>query len=270
MVAPAHLDGIDPYFFEEGSDFQHIFYRAPAFEKLLGVQFHEERERTSCLSPDRVDHFQEEPCTVPDRASIRVRPLVEKGREEFAQEVTVGCVELHRIKSCSPGPPCRFPEPAGHPVDLLRGHLPALDLASALDSRRAETNDIGKLQGISASVRYLDGHPATGVMDFSDHLFQGGNVPVRVDSQLAWSCLALGADIGVAGNDQSNLPTRQVRQQPREVLRRVAFSCRQPFPGSGPDEAIGQSHTVYDRPFKKLFHAFLLRDSTNSIPRPDH
>ena len=112
----------------------------------------------------------------------------------------------------------------------------------------------------------MDGYLAFGVVDLSDHLLQGRHMRVPVDAQLPGGCLALGTDIGMAGNDQPHVPSRQVHQQLCETLGREALYCGQPFPRSGPDETIGQSHTVEDRLFEKFCHTLLLRDSIDSIP----
>ena len=220
---------------------------------------------------DGVGDLEHQPGAVLQRPSVGVGALVGVRGEELVQEVAVGAVDLHQVEPGVAGvagraavvlqQPRHLLEPqrprggaghAGRPAVLAAHGGPVAVGHGARRHRQLAVEE--RLVRDAADVPELCGHqPARGVDGVGDPA-PARDLLVAVDAGGVHVALALGADLGALGDDQSRARPLHVVLL-HQVVRHVAGDARA-HPGQGRhQDAVGQAHGAEGHGVEEAVHA---------------
>jgi hypothetical protein len=91
---------------------------------LVGTQANTQADVVTAVTTNRVDHFEQEPDALLDRATVGVRALVRRRGKKLRDEVAVRGVDIDPVIACQLQVPRGLAECVDDRVDVLLGHFP--------------------------------------------------------------------------------------------------------------------------------------------------
>ena len=101
--AIGQVDGISPHFLHIPQHLAAFAHAPPAFGIFLGGESDDHRIIRTCLCSDFAENFAEETHPVVIGPAVFINPVVAVRRQEFMDQIPVGCVDLHSVKTGLPG-----------------------------------------------------------------------------------------------------------------------------------------------------------------------